>query len=194
MTMLMRQKSLGFTLAELLISLAILGVIATFTIPKVLNGSQNGQMTAVAKEAISAVSGAYQAYRLDNTVDANTSWADLTAYLNYIRVDTASFVDGACSLPPSTASCSPVGIDCLKSSSGAIYRFQRNQSFNGTGALNGIEFRLDPDGTFNSEKSIQVYLYFNGRITTRDGIFANTTNSHNTTSPISTCQPDWFEW
>ncbi|MCE3236975.1 MAG: hypothetical protein K0Q50_3167, partial [Vampirovibrio sp.] len=33
----MRYRSVsGFTLAELLISLAILGVIATFTIPKIL--------------------------------------------------------------------------------------------------------------------------------------------------------------
>lgn len=47
----------GFTLAELLISLAILGVIATFTIPKVISAQQNQQKTAVLKETIAAISG-----------------------------------------------------------------------------------------------------------------------------------------
>ncbi|MCE3236435.1 MAG: hypothetical protein K0Q50_2626 [Vampirovibrio sp.] len=45
----------GFTLAELLVSLAILGVIATFTIPKVLYTSQNAQKQAVLKETISSL-------------------------------------------------------------------------------------------------------------------------------------------
>ena len=46
----MRQN--GFTLAELLISLAILGVIATFTIPKILHGQDDAQRKAVLKESI----------------------------------------------------------------------------------------------------------------------------------------------
>lgn len=40
----------AFTLAELLIALAILGVIATFTIPKVLTANQNGTFKAIGKE------------------------------------------------------------------------------------------------------------------------------------------------
>ena len=45
----------GFTLAELLIALAILGVIATFTIPKILAGSSESQNKALFKETISAI-------------------------------------------------------------------------------------------------------------------------------------------
>ena len=45
----------GFTLAELLISLAILSVLATFTIPKVLTSSQDGERIAIFKETISAI-------------------------------------------------------------------------------------------------------------------------------------------
>ena len=45
----------GFTLSELLIALGILGVIATFTIPKILNSQANSQKTAVFKEAIATV-------------------------------------------------------------------------------------------------------------------------------------------
>ncbi len=45
----------GFTLAELLIALAILGVIVTFTIPKILNSQTNNQKKAVFKETIAAL-------------------------------------------------------------------------------------------------------------------------------------------
>ena len=58
-----RRSSLGFTLAELLISLAILGVIATFTIPKILTSQQNSQKAAVTKEVIAMISGAFTAYQ-----------------------------------------------------------------------------------------------------------------------------------
>jgi prepilin-type N-terminal cleavage/methylation domain-containing protein len=40
----------GFTLAELLIALALLGIIASFTIPKVLESSTNAKYKAMAKE------------------------------------------------------------------------------------------------------------------------------------------------
>ncbi len=39
----------GFTLAELLMALAILGVIATFTIPKILGAQQSSSSNAKAK-------------------------------------------------------------------------------------------------------------------------------------------------
>ena len=50
---------LGFTLAELLVSLAILGVIATFTIPKIIAGQQNARYSAEAKELASTISAIY---------------------------------------------------------------------------------------------------------------------------------------
>lgn len=58
---------LGFTLAELLISLAILGVIATFTIPKIIKAQQDAKFNAIAKEAATMVTGAYQQYQSQNT-------------------------------------------------------------------------------------------------------------------------------
>lgn len=49
----------GFTLAELLIALAILGVIATFTIPKVLQNQQNSEKAAVFKETIATLNSVF---------------------------------------------------------------------------------------------------------------------------------------
>jgi prepilin-type N-terminal cleavage/methylation domain-containing protein len=55
-----RTYLIGFTLAELLIALTILGEIAAFTIPKIISSQQNGQKRAVTKEMIAMFSAAYQ--------------------------------------------------------------------------------------------------------------------------------------
>lgn len=49
-----RQK--GFTLAELLIAMVILGLIAMFTVPKVLQSNRDGRRKAVFRETIAAYS------------------------------------------------------------------------------------------------------------------------------------------
>ena len=74
--------SSGFTLAELLICMAILGVIATFTIPKIVQAQQNQTYTAEAKDAMAAVAGAYQVYRLQNAASTNTTFGDVTPYMD----------------------------------------------------------------------------------------------------------------
>lgn len=68
-----RKSYSGFTLAELLIALAILGMIATFTIPKILTAQQDSKKYAVFKETISLVSSlAYAAQQSgDNTYFPN---------------------------------------------------------------------------------------------------------------------------
>lgn len=84
---------LGFTLAELLIALAILGVFATFTIPKILTAQQNSQKSAAAKEVIAAVSAAYQSYTYTSGTYGGMTFGNITPYLNYVAVDTTSSMD-----------------------------------------------------------------------------------------------------
>src|SRR5689334_18650453 len=90
----LKSSFFGFTLAELLISLAILGVIATFTIPKIITAQTNSRYNAIANEAASMVSAAYQQYRHNNSsVTAGVGIEDLTPYMNYVATDTSTVID-----------------------------------------------------------------------------------------------------
>ena len=59
-------RQLGFTLAEVLIALAILGVIAAYTIPNVITSSNNEGFNSKAKEAMGMISDAYLRYKQAN--------------------------------------------------------------------------------------------------------------------------------
>lgn len=77
----------GFTLAELLISLAILGVIATFTIPKILQSQQNSQKYAVFKEAIGAIAAVLNTGYMTGQFDPTTNGVTyFTSNLNAAKI------------------------------------------------------------------------------------------------------------
>ncbi len=105
-TMIFQHKMKGFTLAELLSALVILGIIASFTIPKILNGQQDGRRIAVFKETIAAINqaGYNQALRgnlpriTGNTYRFNQD--DLFPYINAIKYcDTDSSAQGCWDIP-----------------------------------------------------------------------------------------------
>lgn len=146
----------GFTLAELLIALAILGVIATFTIPKILSTTSNGQNTAIAKEAASMVSGAFSAYTLNNGIASTVTGGALTSYMNYVSVDSSSTIG--------SLTCTATAV-CLKLHNGGVLQYSTSMNFNGTAAANGIYFNLDPDGAGTATQATFIQ-FANGRLTT----------------------------
>ena len=76
----------GFTLAELLIALAILGVIATFTIPKVLNSQQSSERISIFKETIAAINqAAYEMTLTGELYDYASQQAVYRNKLNYVE-------------------------------------------------------------------------------------------------------------
>jgi prepilin-type N-terminal cleavage/methylation domain-containing protein len=155
--MLFEGRSPGFTLAELLVSLVILGVIATFTIPKVLNASTSSQ-TAIAKEAASMISGAFSVYNLSNTLATTTTPGVLQQYMNYASIDaTTTYSTGM-------VTCSATVI-CLKLHSGAVLQYEVANTFGGTTTTDGIRFNLDPDGAGN-QTAVTFVKFYNGRLTT----------------------------
>ena len=85
----------GFTLSELLIALAILGLIATFTIPKILQSTQNQSLRASLKEAIAAVSEIAYEGSLSGGFNESYNAPYLQERLAYVQVcPTDSSVEG----------------------------------------------------------------------------------------------------
>ena len=157
--------SKAFTLAELLIALAILGVIATFTIPKILESGSDSKFNSIAKEAAGMVSGAYQNYKLENTASASTTFGDLTPYMNYVKVDTAILIDATYN--STTADCGTVNTDCIVLHNGAILLYITS-SFTDTSSTSALIFNIDPDGKVTTTgaagtpgKALPVSLYYN---------------------------------
>jgi prepilin-type N-terminal cleavage/methylation domain-containing protein len=75
----------GFTLSELLIALAIIGLIAAFAIPKVLVSLQQSQQRALLTTAIKTLSDATQKIANEPpslTAPNNTTWHLYDPYLN----------------------------------------------------------------------------------------------------------------
>jgi prepilin-type N-terminal cleavage/methylation domain-containing protein len=193
----------GFTLAELLISLAILGVITTFTIPKILTAQQNEQNKAKAKEVAAMISGAYQQAQVAGLISSATKPTDITPYMNYISVDTTSLIDSHVSWAGNAGGgkcqCS-ANTPCLKLHNGGVLMAGYDLSFGGFATTNVIEFLYDPDtiaagGTVDGpSKSVQFQLYYNGFLTSRSFTLAGTRTSAGNVGAISTADPTWFSW
>ncbi len=189
----------GFTLAELLVALLILGEIATFTIPKIIAAQQNGANIAKTKETAAMIAGAYQQAQLLGVIDANSNPSSLTPYMNYVSLENSGAVIDA---SPLVASWTCNGATpCIRLHNGGMLWLQANRSFGGTSALHCIEFSFDPDPQNNTtstadgpQKAVQFTLYYNGFLTTRGQVKAGTTNSGGGFLLNAALDPSWFRW
>jgi type II secretory pathway pseudopilin PulG len=187
---------------ELLIALAILGEMATFTIPKIITSQQNGSYKAKTKEVIAMVSGAYQQVALNSGISASTKTDDLTPYMNYVKVDTTTIIDTY--QTGGTLDCSNSAMGCLLLHNGGMLRWDKNYSFGGTATTNAIWFGFDPDGkntdgtTNGPGKGISIFVYYNGRICTWANVVTGTSTNGNgspvVNAPLPANDPPWFSW
>jgi prepilin-type N-terminal cleavage/methylation domain-containing protein len=194
-----QKHATGFTLAELLIALAILGVIAAFTIPKLILVQQGEQHNAIAKEAIAMVGQSFSYMQANNQISSATTPGDLFQYMNYVNIDTSTVIDNTYT-NATTMACS-VANPCLRLHNGAIL-FSASNGFGGTATTNIIWYNLDPDGYATSAgttdgpgKSFKFGIYYNGRISSRDEILPGSKNGTTTYNPASPpVNPPWFHW
>jgi prepilin-type N-terminal cleavage/methylation domain-containing protein len=186
-------KTFGFTLAELLIALAILGVIATFTIPKVLQSQADSKYKAIAKETAAAVSQAYQNYRQNGNTGV-LELNDLSPYLNYVSIRTTGLIDDY--YGTGTNNCSNTRRCFILHNGGVVYN---SSTMGGTASTSAMWFEVDPDGQSSSTtngpgKSIMFWLYYSGRLKTYSTIDPNTCDSGWCTSADANADPPWFNW
>src|SRR5574344_448018 len=79
-------KRFGFTLAEVLITLGIIGVVAAMTMPTLMNATNGAQFKAAYKKALSAISQAVvlnvalDEYNLADTTGTGTGANDVSIY------------------------------------------------------------------------------------------------------------------
>lgn len=69
----------AFTLAEVLITLGIIGVVAAITIPALMNNIQDAQYKTAYKKAFSVLTQALQQTANDNDLQYRSTWTDATA-------------------------------------------------------------------------------------------------------------------
>jgi len=193
-----RITTAGFTLAELLISLVVLGVVAAFTIPSVLNAQQTGSYNAKAKQTIAMFQAAYNSYQIDHQPTAATTSWDLTPYMNYVSVDTSTTIDDV--YGSTSYGCdSGGGHPCLFLQNGG--RIVLPQSgFGNTASTNCIYMGFDPDGTYGGTtngpgKAIGVYLYYDGMVYDEDHAKPHSYSSWWVNfGPGTNTDPPWFSW
>ena len=147
----MNNRSLqGFTLSELLVSLAVLGLIAAFAIPKVLTAVGESSARAIGNEMVGMISEAYQAERAANNgnISRGTTSQMLVDRMNYSTVITT------------TANGATTGVQMQN---GAQLGYAAADTF-ADGAIGVMGFWIDPDGAGAASTPVTVYLGGDGRI------------------------------
>lgn len=198
----------GFTIVELLIALTIMGTIAAFTIPKVVNGINSNDYKYRVQMAAAMISTAYNKAQMDNAITITTKPSDLTPYMSYVNYKTTGSIDSIYNAT-GTMACDATHA-CITLHNGAVIRFYDADPFGSlTAAHYAIIFHVDADGVMTSSgttdgpsKSVELYLYAtNGRVVDRslidnltycgasggDGVCTSGRAPGNYT-------PTWFSW
>jgi prepilin-type N-terminal cleavage/methylation domain-containing protein len=186
---------MGFTLAELLICIVILGVIATFTIPKLLQTQQSQRKLATSKEAIGILSEAFMKYKLQAGITPGVSVAsDLFPYINYVKIDTSGALLDNYPLFPGSVTCSN-SRPCLRLHTGAVI-VPNNADWYAANPNNAISFTVDPDGAYTGDSdSVDITLYYDGGVRSRTVLRPNTEYAGGVIrGPQANADPTWFRW
>lgn len=82
----------AFTLAEVLITLGVIGIVAAITIPTLIKNTQDAEFKTAYKKAFSDATNAWNSMANDNVVterssayDTNASLANFTAFMGYFK-------------------------------------------------------------------------------------------------------------
>lgn len=170
----------GFSIAEVLIAISMVGVLAAMLVPGITNNTNQEKLLGITQEAIYEVSRGYaQWQKVNGPPTASTTLTGIIGNMNVVRV----INDGSFNIqvPNTTApavqavfnsSCNAT-TPCALLHNGAFIQYDADQSFSGfprpTDApgfnINALHFFVDPDGP-GSQKATGFYMFYSGRITT----------------------------
>jgi prepilin-type N-terminal cleavage/methylation domain-containing protein len=164
----------GFTLSELLVSLAVLGLIAAFAIPKVLTSVGDSSTLAVIKESMAIVSQAYDQIKAENngfvsTAMNNSLTTGIASKINYVSSGLyTESAAGVADLHDTATACTASNLCGLRLQNGAIIQVKTGDSFAVTPAgavdMGCIVFNIDVDGTGATYKRVSLVLGYDGRL------------------------------
>ncbi|HEY9686555.1 MAG TPA: prepilin-type N-terminal cleavage/methylation domain-containing protein [Coleofasciculaceae cyanobacterium] len=185
----------GFSLAEILMVVAIMGLLAAFTVPRMIQPSaNNAAFNAKANDAAVMIMSAYQTLKAEGNVTTSTKAWDLTPYMNYVQTDTSTPIDDL--QTKTTWGCDSTR-KCVRLHNGGMVVFS-TLTFTGTANTNCIGMQFDPDGkntdgtTNGPGKSVEFILYYDGVIRT-DG--TSRTGGTGACSPNNAANdPPWFSF
>ena len=185
----------GFSLTEVLIALGLMGVLAAFTIPKVLSSMNSNAYNAKAKEVVVMVQTAYSNYQEENVPTATTFADNLTPFMNYVKRVTNTTIDA---VPGSaTINCANAWERCYLMKNGSTLRMLAD-GFGGTETTNALEFNIDPDSKVTgsqSGQSVGFTLYYDGIVRVCNNRRTPTyTQFAGPYGSDPNCQPSWFSW
>lgn len=148
--------SKAFTVTEMLIALAILGLIAAFTVPKVIGQIDLSIKKAIYKDVVKIVSGSYQAFLADQA-PRQPSFVHSYWLMDYLT--------GLERLPNGTLLCHSLPQNnCFKYPSSNTVLWFGNGSCISPATKLAISFDIDGLGP---EPNMNLYVDINGKVTNR---------------------------
>jgi len=169
----------GFSLAEILICLALVGFLSALAVPLMLNGmktDKSSQYNASARNVAFMMTNAYERFKSASPGTTQISVSDLTPYFQYVSTQASGYIDNL-EGTSSGIDCSSWNNLCIKLHNGGVIHHWGDSFCSSTNTA--IPFDFDPDGVDSGQltgpsKSIRIWLYSDGRVRSGANMIAST--------------------